>query len=77
MIDTLDWDDKLHTVATHNWMWSTQMRHITFGVIWEISTPWKEGWPRLGRSDGREVFQILSRAFIYTDVYLNQLWDKS
>ena len=32
-------------------MWSYQMRHTDFGAIGEISTPEKEGWPELDKSD--------------------------
>ena len=34
-------------------MWKAQVRRISLGEIGEISTPEKEGWPGLDKSDGR------------------------
>ena len=49
----LVWDDNLSTMATHNWMWLKEMRHIILGAIGEISTPEKGGWPGLDKRGGR------------------------
>ena len=70
----LVWDN-LHTVKAHTWMWSTQMRHIAFGAIEEISTPKKADRSRI-----KVVIDHNRLSFkhcINIDMSFHHLWGKT